>query len=125
MKQTKRILLLFGFIVLMVSTSCEKQDPIKDTSRQFLEGYYSYNFKDIYDISSPETLSKIKDIESRMGGLVDLGNIETPRIEIHEYYVDGQYAYCRYTLKQDKDDTSAMSENLKLVKKDDKWLVLY
>ena len=52
-------------------------------------------------------------------------SVEAPVIVIHEHYEQGDSAYCRYTLKQGDQDMSALSENLLLIKKDNKWLVEY
>lgn len=125
MKYNNMPSLLFCFIFLIANVGCEKQDEIQIVTKKFLMGYYAYDFKSIYDISSSETLSKLKDIESRTGELMGSIEVDTSQVIIHEYYIDGDHAYCRYTIKQDKDDTNAMSENLKLIKKDNKWLVVY
>lgn len=124
MKTNKFFVYLFIFF-LLCTTGCKSRSEVEMTAEKYLEGYYSYDFESIYDICSDSTLKAVKDIESRVRGLVDLSQIAVPEVVVHEYYLQGDTAYCRYTLKQDKDDINAMSENLMLIKKDDKWLVEY
>ncbi len=121
----KSIFYLSVLVVCFCIVGCEQQEEIPRNTEKFLEGFYSYDFKEIYDVSSPNTLKKIKEIESRMAELGEEISVEAPVIVIHEHYEQGDSAYCRYTLKQGDQDMSALSENLLLIKKDNKWLVEY
>ncbi len=116
------LILIIGAAAFYLSRNTNN---IQDTSKRFLENYYSMEFEKIYDICTPTTLKKIKDIESRTRGLIDKSQLAIPIVEIHEYYEQGDCAYCRYTLKQDKWDTNAMSEQLLLIKISEKWCVEY
>lgn len=102
-----------------------KTDAPRDITRTFLANYYGMNFKKLYKIVTPETLERIKDIESRVGEMPDKNSIRIPDIEVFECYEEGDTARCRYILRQDKEDTNAMSEYLTLIKKENKWLVDY
>lgn len=110
---------------ITILLGCSQRSEIEKTSKKYLEGFYSHDFKSLYDISTDSTLTTIKEIESRTRGLIDLDEVAVPEVIIHEYYIEGDTAYCRYTLMQDDDDTNAISENLMLIKKDNKWLVKY
>ena len=122
MKKLFSLSILFSLLCVI---GCQNQEEIPKNTKQFLQGFYSHDFKFIYDISSTNTLKKIKEIESRIPQSKKDTRVEAPTIVIHEYYEQGDSAYCRYTLKQGDNDTNALSENLLLIKKNNKWLVEY
>lgn len=121
----KYILLLIFAAAIMIYLEVSNGTNPQKTAHKFLSNYYSLNFSKIYDISTEKTLEKIRDIESRLPKDFDKKSIEKPVIEIHEYYIENDTAYCRYTIKQSIDDTNAISENLILIKSENKWLADY
>lgn len=125
MRVHKKIYSCCFFVALFAMAGCDQRSEIEKTTQKYLEGFYSYDFESLYDITTEKTLDVIKEMESGMRGSVDLDQVAVPEIVTHEYYVVGDTAYCRYTLMQDSDDTNALSENLMLIKKDNKWLVEY
>lgn len=121
----KYILIALFALVVMIYLQVSKKSNPEQTAEKFLSNYYSLNFKKIYDLSTENTLKKIKDIEINLPEDFDRSSIQKPIIVLHEYYIENDTAYCRYTIKQDVDDTNALSEYLRLIKSKNKWLVDY
>lgn len=119
-----KIKFFLTLIATLLFVGCSENHKIEKTAQKFLDSYFSQNLRDAKSYAAEKTAADI-DYFLSQAEIEPLSKSEAPIVEINDILICEDSAYCRYTLKQNLDDASAMSENLTLIKENGEWKVLF
>ena len=118
----KKILLSLSTIVIaaMMLASCNKSSP-KDVAKTWLTSFYHMDYDAAKKVSTEETKNFISQLQALSGMMPDSSKKEMKKVTVNikDVKEDGDKATVTYSVSNE----AGKDDQLKLVKKDGKWLV--
>ncbi len=119
---------IFAYVVLLLSVSCgglDRSNP-ESVAEAFLDAYYGQDLGRAMELATERTneeLRMVVDAWAYEGITAEAARQSAAPflLEIHGTRLDGDTAYCDYTIRSDRDDANAMPEMLRLVRKNNVW----
>jgi hypothetical protein len=120
MKTNLRLLLLLVAASVLFA-SCSKNTP-KEVAQTWLTGFNHMDFEQSMKLSTPDTKNLLASLQELTEGVSDSGKAELKKITvtIKDVKEDGDKAVVTYISSDNPTE-----QTLNLVKKNDKWLVLF